>query len=84
MRDWYIWRDPAPDGGQPNNWQSYFGGDAWTFDPATGKSWEGTGVAPDVAVPADQALAKALELAGAKVDADAALAALTPVKTSAR
>ncbi len=19
-RDWYIWRDPAPDGGPPNNW----------------------------------------------------------------
>jgi hypothetical protein len=55
-----------------------------TFDPVNGKSWEGTGVAPDVAVPADQALAKALELAGAKVDAAAALAALTPVKTTAR
>src|SRR5262245_16166423 len=21
-RDWYIWRDPAPDGGPPNNWMS--------------------------------------------------------------
>ena len=20
-RDWYIWRDPAPDGGPPNNWR---------------------------------------------------------------
>jgi hypothetical protein len=37
-----------------------------------------------VAVPADQALAKALELAGVKVDATAALAALGSVKTSAR
>jgi hypothetical protein len=55
-----------------------------TFDPATGKSWEGTGVAPDVAVPADQALAKALELAGVKVDAANALARLGPVRTSAR
>ncbi len=36
-RDWYIWRDPAPSGGPPNNWQSFFGGDAWTFDPATGQ-----------------------------------------------
>jgi alpha-glucosidase len=36
-RDWYIWRDPAPDGGPPNNWQSFFGGDAWTFDKATGQ-----------------------------------------------
>lgn len=36
-RDWYIWRDPGPNGGPPNNWQSFFGGDAWTFDPATGQ-----------------------------------------------
>jgi len=34
-RDWYIWRDPAEDGGAPNNWLSYFGGPAWTFDPLT-------------------------------------------------
>ena len=26
-RDWYIWRDPAPDGGPPNNWLSYAGGE---------------------------------------------------------
>ena len=31
-RDWYLWRDPAPDGGPPNNWLSNFGGPAWTFD----------------------------------------------------
>jgi alpha-glucosidase len=36
-RDWYIWRDPAPGGGPPNNWQSYFGGPAWTLDTATGQ-----------------------------------------------
>jgi len=36
-RDWYIWRDPAPDGGPPNNWRSVFGGSAWTLDPATGQ-----------------------------------------------
>ena len=35
-RDWYIWRDPAPDGGPPNNWVSYFGS-AWKFDPRTGQ-----------------------------------------------
>jgi glycosidase len=23
-RDWYLWRDPAPDGGPPNNWLSNF------------------------------------------------------------
>jgi alpha-glucosidase len=36
-RDWYIWRDPAPDGGPPNNWLSHFGGPAWTFDEHTGQ-----------------------------------------------
>jgi alpha-glucosidase len=36
-RDWYIWRDPAPDGGPPNNWQSFFGGSAWERDDATGQ-----------------------------------------------
>ena len=34
-RDWYIWRDPRPDGGPPNNWLSSFGGSAWTWDPQT-------------------------------------------------
>jgi alpha-glucosidase len=34
-RDWYIWRDPAPDGGVPNNWLSQFGGSAWEFDART-------------------------------------------------
>lgn len=37
FRDWYLWRDPAPDGGPPNNWLSNFGGSAWTFDAATGQ-----------------------------------------------
>ena len=36
-RDWYIWRDPAPDGGPPNNWQANFGGSAWTLDETTGQ-----------------------------------------------
>ncbi len=36
-RDWYIWRDPAPDGEPPNNWLSFFGGPAWTFDALTGQ-----------------------------------------------
>jgi alpha-glucosidase len=34
-RDWYIWREPAPDGGPPNNWLSEFGGSAWAYDAAT-------------------------------------------------
>src|SRR5690606_37921606 len=30
--DWYIWKDPAPDGGPPNNWVSAFvGKSAWEF-----------------------------------------------------
>ncbi|MEA2864178.1 MAG: alpha-glucosidase [Bradyrhizobium sp.] len=36
-RDWYIWRDPAPGGGPPNNWMSEFGGSAWQYDAATGQ-----------------------------------------------
>jgi alpha-glucosidase len=36
-RDWYIWRDPAPDGGPPNNWLSEFGGSAWEYDKQTGQ-----------------------------------------------
>jgi alpha-glucosidase len=36
-RGWYIWRDPAPDGGPPNNWISAFGGSAWEWDEATGQ-----------------------------------------------
>src|SRR5215210_7490979 len=36
-RDWYVWRDGAPDGGPPNNWMSEFAavGRAWTYDEAT-------------------------------------------------
>jgi alpha-glucosidase len=34
-RDWYVWRDPKPDGSPPNNWQSLFGHSAWTLDPKT-------------------------------------------------
>jgi alpha-glucosidase len=36
-RDWYLWADPAPDGGPPNNWMSVFGGSAWEWDEATGQ-----------------------------------------------
>lgn len=36
-RDWYIWRDPTSNGGVPNNWLSFFGGPAWTFDEKTGQ-----------------------------------------------
>lgn len=36
-RDYFIWRDPADDGGYPNNWVGYFGGPVWTLDPASGQ-----------------------------------------------
>jgi alpha-glucosidase len=36
-RDWYLWRDPAPGGGPPNNWLSCFGGCAWHYDELTGQ-----------------------------------------------
>jgi alpha-glucosidase len=36
-RDWYLWRDSAPDGGPPNNWLSNFGGSAWEWNAATGQ-----------------------------------------------
>jgi alpha-glucosidase len=32
LADWYVWVDPKPDGTPPNNWQSVFGGPAWTWD----------------------------------------------------
>ena len=36
--DWYLWRDPAGSRfgrpAPPNNWVSYFGGSAWTWEPA--------------------------------------------------
>jgi glycosidase len=36
-RDWYVWRDPKPDGSPPSNWLSIFGGLAWEWDEATGQ-----------------------------------------------
>jgi alpha-glucosidase len=32
--DWYVWADAKPDGSPPNNWQAWFGGPAWTWEPA--------------------------------------------------
>jgi Peptidase family S41/N-terminal domain of Peptidase_S41 in eukaryotic IRBP len=63
--------------GEPTYGAAHYGGQIdlpggfWAFvpggrsyDPDTGKSWEGIGVTPDVTVPAADALNKALELAG--------------------
>ena len=36
-RDYYIWKDPAPDGGAPNNWGGCFSGSAWEYDETTGQ-----------------------------------------------
>ena len=36
-RDYYVWADPAPGGGPPNNWESNFGGSAWTLHEPTGQ-----------------------------------------------
>ena len=38
-RDWYVWRDPNPDGSPPNNWVAAFdlSAPAWTFHQPTGQ-----------------------------------------------
>ncbi len=36
-RDWYLWHEPASNGGVPNNWYSVFGGHAWEMDRQTGQ-----------------------------------------------
>jgi alpha-glucosidase len=36
-RDFYVWADPAPGGGPPNNWLSNFGGPAWSLHEPTGQ-----------------------------------------------
>jgi alpha-glucosidase len=42
-RPWYVWRDPAPGGGPPNNWTSTFSRHgkrpAWTLDGHSGQYW---------------------------------------------
>ena len=45
--DWYLWRDPAgvDQRGRPmppNDWVSWFGGPAWTYDPVRGQFYHHT------------------------------------------
>ncbi|MGQ0835580.1 MAG: alpha-glucosidase [Gammaproteobacteria bacterium] len=35
--DWYVWADAKPDGSPPSNWQSVFGGPAWSWDARRGQ-----------------------------------------------
>jgi len=35
--DWYVWADAKADGSPPNNWQSVFGGPAWSWDARRGQ-----------------------------------------------
>jgi alpha-glucosidase len=35
--DWYVWADPKVDGSPPSNWQSVFGGPAWTWNARRGQ-----------------------------------------------
>lgn len=35
--DWYVWADAKPEGSPPCNWQSVFGGPAWTWDSRRGQ-----------------------------------------------
>jgi oligo-1,6-glucosidase len=36
-RDYYIWRQPDPNGGPPNDIASSFGGPAWALEPKSGE-----------------------------------------------
>lgn len=78
-RDWYIWRD-GKDGGEPNNWESIFGGSAWTYDRQTDQyylhvfaekqpdlNWENSGMRRAVYGMVNWWLAKGID--GFRVDA---------------
>ncbi|MCZ0701737.1 oligo-1,6-glucosidase [Natronobacillus azotifigens] len=36
-RDYYIWKDPLPDGSAPTNWGAAFGGSTWEYDEKSGQ-----------------------------------------------
>jgi alpha-glucosidase len=83
-RDYYLWRDPAPDGGPPNNWLSHFGGSAWALDDSTGQyylhlfavqqpdlNWRSPAVADEVDAIMEYWLARGLD--GFRIDTAAYL-----------
>lgn len=35
--DYYIWRDPKPDGSPPTNWEAAFNGSVWEWNEPTGE-----------------------------------------------
>ena len=37
LRDYYVWADPAPGGGPPNNWLDFTGQSAWQWHESTGQ-----------------------------------------------
>ncbi len=37
LRDYYVWADPVPGGGPPNNWLDFTGQSAWEPDATTGQ-----------------------------------------------
>lgn len=74
--------------GRTNFGANHFGGDqnlgggytafipvGRTFDPATGKDWEGVGITPDIDVAPEEALIKTLTLVGISSDKAAQLSA---------
>jgi oligo-1,6-glucosidase len=37
FHDFYIWREPRPDGSPPTNWEAAFNGSVWEWNDATGE-----------------------------------------------
>ncbi len=37
FHDYYIWREPGPDGGPPTNWEAAFQGSVWEWNEPTGE-----------------------------------------------
>jgi C-terminal processing protease CtpA/Prc len=69
----------APPGQRVNEMFAAFVPVGRAYDPRTGKGWERTGVAPDIIVPAEQALVEALVRSGvARTEAERLSASVRP------